>query len=328
MLISGPTTTDVAQVGAAGATGLLAILTFLYVKATRHMVTELREARIAQQRPYVVLDFENPRYSLCDMVIKNIGNGAALDVTVDFDPDPPYRDGAMRLSKLPLFRQLKFFAPSREFRFFYKNMVGDGSGPGSPDATILATVRYSDTTGNRYEDVIPLNPYVRWHLSQLQEKDMNDLVKAAEAMSKQLSEIAKEVREFKDSSRRESRAALSEVRNTSLADLEARMIEVRQFWLTIQGSESEHSIYHSHSDFQARLYRMATGILTLAAALRAKDRLSDSRLEIARRISALLLDLGVMMFFLDEEDSDNEFTAKGRELLDLIAEFELVVTAP
>jgi len=303
------TTTDVAQISAAGATMSLAALTFFYVRATRDMVKEMRETRIAQQRPYVVLDFENPRYSLCDMVIKNIGNGPALDVNVAFDPDPLYRDGEFRLSQLPLFQQMKFFAPGREFRFFYKNMVGSESDPESDDANMVAAVTYADAAGRRYTEDIPLNPYLRWHLSQIEETTLSDVVKGLEGIGKGLGNLEKRLQDFDYRLTKDIETAVVIPHQVSRDLLRGQLAEVVALWESVYSFD----VNRSHTFIQARLRRHGLEIMQLTAYLAARGDLDGPAplYQIAQR----LLDAGNMTMSMG--DGGDAFHEAGREIVKL-----------
>src|SRR5215210_1459944 len=75
---------SVAQILAAVATLILAGLTFAYVLFTRNMVKEMREARVAQERPEVIVDADYSDQSIVDVVVRNIGQGAAKEITFEF----------------------------------------------------------------------------------------------------------------------------------------------------------------------------------------------------------------------------------------------------
>ena len=80
----------IAQVAAAVATGILALLTYRYVKATRAMVDEMRAAREAASEAFVIADVElrtTPGWTIGDVwiVVENAGRAPAFDVVVTAD---------------------------------------------------------------------------------------------------------------------------------------------------------------------------------------------------------------------------------------------------
>jgi hypothetical protein len=54
------------------------------VEANREMVEEIREARIAEERPHVIVDTDHSEPPMVDVVLRNIGKGAAKDITFEF----------------------------------------------------------------------------------------------------------------------------------------------------------------------------------------------------------------------------------------------------
>ncbi len=54
------------------------------VEANREMVAEMKASRVAQERPQVIVDADYSRSPLIEVVIRNIGRGAAKDITFDF----------------------------------------------------------------------------------------------------------------------------------------------------------------------------------------------------------------------------------------------------
>jgi hypothetical protein len=287
---------------------LIAGLTLLSVRVTRKMLAEMRETRIAQQRPYVMLDFENPRYSLCDMVVKNVGNGPAFDVHVAFDPDPPYRDGQLRLSQLPLFQQMKFFAPGREFRFFYKNMVGPESGPESEDANLVATVTYSDAAGRLYSDDISLNPYLRWHLSQIEEKTLSDVVAGLEDIAKVLAKLEKRLQDFDYRITKDIETSVVMPHEASRDYLRGQLAEVVALWESVYSFD----LHRSQTFLQARLRRHGFEVLQSTAYLAARGDIDDPAP--LYQIAQKLLDAGTMRFMGDDGEA---FHGAGREIVEL-----------
>ena len=106
---------SIAAIVAAISTLILAILTFIYVRATREMVEEMRETRLAQYRPQVFVDIETDG-SLILVVLRNGGPLAAYDVHVSFDPPLSGQiklSGTYDLGELAMFKNTKYLAPQR-----------------------------------------------------------------------------------------------------------------------------------------------------------------------------------------------------------------------
>jgi hypothetical protein len=307
------TITNVAQAGAALATILLAFLTYNYVRATRDMVREMREGRLAQDRPYVIVDLEYPVHTICDMVVRNIGHGTATEIQVSFDPDEEYQNIGKKLSELRIFRQLHFLVPNREFRFFYKQLVGMDP-PDGPSLT--ARVRYKDTTGREFTGSFPLDPFVRWDLHQIEYKHFDDLVKSTEQISKNIDAASRSIAELEQTLRYEMRARSSVivVGERPRVQLISKLAEIREFWRSLfEPGVKAGGIYHSPSLFQARLHRFAADLISLADAWPAKPGDDYARVDKAfvGRLAEELFDMSAMPIRMDGGRSLKSFQERG-----------------
>ena len=187
----------IAQILACGATVVLALLTLAYVLLTRNMVKEMKTARETQQRPYIIIDFEFYKTSICNMVIKNVGNGAAFDVQMIFEPDVIYRQPNIKLSDLPLFKQLKFFPAGKEIRFFFRSMIDKSDG--NIQKQFDAKLTYKDSGGKVYNEILSLD--LTWHskLMFVSVKNFDDLVKTVEEIAKSNDKIQIQLKRLTDS---------------------------------------------------------------------------------------------------------------------------------
>jgi hypothetical protein len=112
-----------AQVAAALGTLILAALAFSQVR-------ELRATRIAQERPQVIVDEESSDPPMVHIVVRNIGKGAAKDISFDFSApiaSPASEDpniDVVPVNELPFFAQgVDYLAPGTEIRFFWGSMI-------------------------------------------------------------------------------------------------------------------------------------------------------------------------------------------------------------
>lgn len=72
------------------------------VRANREMVEEMRQTRIAQDRPHVLVDLDFTYAPALDIVIRNIGRGPAKNIKFDPLPDLPNARGKNGVN--PIFR--------------------------------------------------------------------------------------------------------------------------------------------------------------------------------------------------------------------------------
>lgn len=155
---------SVAAIAASIATVVLVIATLRYVKATKDMLTEMREARIQEYRPLVVLDFATEYThwygSLLYIVVKNIGRRVARNIR--FVLTSPARTANNReLSEQGCFRDgLKVMSPGREVRFLFGSFSDVFHIPSPATKTFEVTVTYDDVApegSQRYEEAFLLD---------------------------------------------------------------------------------------------------------------------------------------------------------------------------
>jgi hypothetical protein len=162
------------------------------------MVKEMKTARETQLRPYIIIDFEFYKVNLCDVVMKNIGNGAALNVKVNFEPDIIYREPDIKLSDLPVFQQLEFFPAGKEIRFFFRSMT-DKTKTDAPNQ-FKAKMSYKDSAGKVYNETLSLD--LTWHKKLLfvNLKDFDDLAKSVAEIAELNKNIQTHLKRLADSS--------------------------------------------------------------------------------------------------------------------------------
>lgn len=204
---------SIAQIASAIGTLVLAALTFAYVLFTREIVKEARETRTIQERPEVIVDADYSDQDVVDVVVRNIGKGAAKDVTFDFSTPMESSistrqdsEGAP-LNELPYFKEgIEFLAPGAEIRAFWDTYVGlfpllrdKGLSEG-----ITITSRYKSLAGKSYETRWTINPLRLSGTPHIRRRGENEIAKAVERISKDLHRVAS-LRGLKVISRTEQR---------------------------------------------------------------------------------------------------------------------------
>ena len=156
-------------------------------KANTKMAGEMELARKMQNKPSLIAYFDNPQSTLLDLVVKNIGYGAAKDVRLKIDP-PLYDHNNRDVSELSLFKQgISFFPPNREVR----QIIGVstqffGKGIQRPLEYNL-TISYSDVEGNHIPDhIIPLDLSVNRNQPIHRESDIDKLTKEVKNLASKI----------------------------------------------------------------------------------------------------------------------------------------------
>jgi hypothetical protein len=136
-------------------------------QATEETVNEMRESRLAQERPHIIVEADHSRPTFVYIVVRNIGKGAAKNITFEFsDPieSPQSADptSVMRpLNEQPYFqRGMPFLAPGAEIRCLWGSMIDLAQflRDRNLEDGITITSRYESLTGDSYETPWTVNP--------------------------------------------------------------------------------------------------------------------------------------------------------------------------
>ena len=103
------------------------------------------------RRPEVIVEFLFDR-GLLFISVNNIGERAAVNVSVKFDQKFTGLGGAKEISKLGLFRSLQFLGPQREIVTFLDSSASYFQRRQPVDLT--ARITYQDADSRKYEEVI------------------------------------------------------------------------------------------------------------------------------------------------------------------------------
>ena len=137
------------------------------VLVNRDTLQEMRESRTAHERPHVLVTAEYRHGTLVEVVVSNIGRGAAENITFEFsapiESSVSYRRDSevVPLSELPHFRDgLNYLAPGAEIATVWDshaNLVPLLRDMGLQQG-ITVTSRYASLTGEPYETLWTINP--------------------------------------------------------------------------------------------------------------------------------------------------------------------------
>ncbi len=164
----------IAQVASAiGTVGLTALFAFQLrvlakqVSVNRDTLQEMEEARTAHERPHVLVTAEFRHGTLAEIIVSNIGRGAAENITFEFsaplESSVSYRRDSEVVppSELPHFKDgLNYLAPGAEIATvwdYHTNLVPLMRDMGLQDG-ITTISRYESLTGEQYETSWVINP--------------------------------------------------------------------------------------------------------------------------------------------------------------------------
>lgn len=135
--------------GALLAGGVAALVAALQYRASQ-------DARLDQSRPYVILTAAPSPASraFIDLVLANVGNGPAYDVTIDVDP--PFvtskDENGFKLKDARVFNQpIPMLPPHYDVRMFFDSALERGDRDDLPER-FEARISYNDGHGHRWTD--------------------------------------------------------------------------------------------------------------------------------------------------------------------------------
>lgn len=181
------------------ATGTLAylvvfgILYYLLVRLYRQVLEETRAGRRAQERPQILVEADYSRLPSVDLVIRNIGRGAAKNISFEFSSHVEDSEGFV-LTDLPYFKRgLGFLAPDSEVRVYWDtldNVIKMLKEKGFEDG-ITVTAHYNDLEGMPHADRWTFDPLLYEDNHNTRQANMSDLVRAVEEVSAKLDDFSK-----------------------------------------------------------------------------------------------------------------------------------------
>lgn len=137
---------------------LVAVMAALYAKrqwrTSREQVTDARRATVEASRPYVLATIEPSKASpqLFDLVVRNIGQRPALNVTITLTP-PPVRAKETSSHKMADAKMLNepvaMIAPGQEMRAFYDSHI-ERRGRDDLPISHQVLLKYRDTSQREY----------------------------------------------------------------------------------------------------------------------------------------------------------------------------------
>lgn len=173
-----------AQILSSFAVLMLAIFAFF-------QVMEQRAARTAQDSPQILVDVNYSQRTMINIVVRNIGRGAAKDIQFNFS-SPIESSGGQIISDLPYFKEgIAFLAPNTEIASVwdsYASAVEVLKEKGLKNG-VTVRAKYKDLRGRPYSTEWTINPLLLEGSGYADLKEFEDLVRAAENISADIREI-------------------------------------------------------------------------------------------------------------------------------------------
>lgn len=179
-----------APIMSSSATFCVAVLIYLQLK-------EQRQARNDPNRPLIIVDVDYSGRTTVNVVVRNIGGGAAKNITFDFSA-PMETSKGWDVTQLPYFQNgINFMAPYTDivavwdsFENVLKTLKNRDLQTG-----ITITSYYEDLQGESYTTVWTINPLLLEGSGYFDYKNFEDQVQAGEDQARALERIADGVEE-------------------------------------------------------------------------------------------------------------------------------------
>ena len=173
--------------------GVVTIATVIYAWLTAKLVNETRRMREAQTEPSLQVVYRNREewINLLDVAVRNIGLGAAYDISFEIRAELKVGDKndlVDSLGKLGCFAKgLVYLGPNQEFTSFWTNLM-DGQAS-KLDTRVFIHCRYRSATGVQYESRCVLDLSEIKGISRIGEPPLLKIAKQLESIGKDLNHL-------------------------------------------------------------------------------------------------------------------------------------------
>lgn len=171
---------------------VIAVGYYMMIRLYRQMVTSYDQMlhitevqRTAMGRPQIIVDDDYSRLPEVDIVVRNVSQGAAKDITFEFSAPVESSDGTI-VSDLTYFKDgLDFLAPGGEISCYWdclENLLPLLKEKGL-EGGILVTTRYKGLAGQSYETAWNLKPTIYQGDRYVHSKGIQDVARSLEEIS-------------------------------------------------------------------------------------------------------------------------------------------------
>ncbi len=176
---------------------LSSLATFVVATGIFLQAREARKARDDQDRPQIIVDVDYTGRFTTNIVVRNIGNGTAKNISFEFSA-PLESTGGWDITELPYFKHgLNFMAPQTDIAAVwdsYQNVVHMMREKGLTEG-ITITSHYEDRQGESYETEWTINPLLLEGSGYSEYKGYEDQVQALEDQARALEKISEDLKE-------------------------------------------------------------------------------------------------------------------------------------
>lgn len=166
------------------AVGVLA--TFVVAILTFRTVSEMKETRISQTRPHIIVDIIIRKgRPIFDLIIKNIGNGIGYNFSSEWNPELIDSKG-QNYSDMNMAKNINYLPPDKEITTLFDSTISYYQKKPQLPRSYVVKVSYEDEYSNSYEDEFTIDLSIYENISYLSEKSLNNVVKVLEQIRDRL----------------------------------------------------------------------------------------------------------------------------------------------
>lgn len=178
---------------------LSSLATFVVAAGILYQGREARRARNDEDRPQIIVDADYTGRFTTNIVVRNIGNGTAKNITFEFSA-PLETTSGYDITELPYFKHgINFMAPQTDLPAVwdsYQNVVQNLRDKGLTRG-ITITSKYQDRQGEDYQTEWTINPLLLEGSGYSDYKGYEDQVQALEDQARSLEKISGDLEEIK-----------------------------------------------------------------------------------------------------------------------------------
>jgi hypothetical protein len=161
---------------------------------------QARKARDDTDRPQIIVDADYTGRFTTNIVVRNIGNGMAKNITFEFSA-PLESTSGHDITELPYFKHgINFMAPQTDLPAVwdsYQNVVQNLRAKGLTSG-ITITSKYEDRNGEPYETEWTINPLLLEGSGYSDYKGYEDEVQALQDQARAMEKISEDLGELKE----------------------------------------------------------------------------------------------------------------------------------
>ncbi|CAA9460583.1 MAG: hypothetical protein AVDCRST_MAG02-2237 [uncultured Rubrobacteraceae bacterium] len=161
---------------------------------------QARKARDDTDRPQIIVDADYTGRFTTNIVVRNIGNGTAKNITFEFSA-PLESTSGYDITELPYFKHgINFMAPQTDLPAVwdsYQNVVQNLRDKGLTKG-ITITSKYQDRNGEPYETEWTINPLLLEGSGYSDYKGYEDEVQALQDQARAMEQISEDLKDLKE----------------------------------------------------------------------------------------------------------------------------------